>query len=377
MSIGRFFSYALVLVLAAPAWAHPVAQGALDVVIHRDRVEVQAVVSNEEVLVAATQGGRVPAIYAEAARRHGDYVHDHLRIEADGQRLEGRVIKAATTDTGRPVYTLAYALPAGSPARVELRQDALREFLFAPGNPWEATYLVRIAIDAGPAAEGLLLTNAHPVMFECHKEPDTGSPADRLDKTRLARDYVLHGILHILTGYDHLLFITALVLAVATWWDLVKVISAFTLAHSLTLTLSVLDVVRLPGRIVEPMIAASIVVVAVQNVFAPERSRGAGRLAMAFFFGLFHGLGFAGGLLEAMSGMSGLAVGLAIAAFSLGVEIGHQAVVLPVFGVLHRLASRSPPGTRHSVLRYGSISIGAAGSFYLAFALRLGAVVGH
>ena len=300
MSIARFFSCALILVIPATAWAHPVAQGALDVVIHRDRVEVNAIVSNEEVLVAATQGGRLPVTYAEAASRHGEYVCAHLRIDADGQKLEGRVIKTAATGTGRATYTLAYVFPAGPPARVELRQDALREFSFAPGNPWEASYLVHIAIGAEPMAEGLLLTNAHPVMFKCNKAPDTEYPASPLDKTRLVTDYVLHGILHILTGYDHLLFITALVLAVATWWDLVKVISAFTLAHSLTLTLSVLDVVRLPGQIVEPMIAASIVVVAVQNVFSPESSRGAGRLAMALILGHLHGMGFAGGLGEAM-----------------------------------------------------------------------------
>jgi hypothetical protein len=120
------------------------------------------------------------------------------------------------------------------------------------------------------------------------------------------------------------------------------------------------------------MIAASIVFVALQNVFWPERSRGAARLAVAFFFGLFHGLGFAGGLLDAMEGMAGLAVGLAIFAFSLGVEIGHQVVVVPVFSVLKVL--RSARGeTSHlaeHVFRYGSAAILLAGMFYLVAALR-------
>ena len=158
----------------------------------------------------------------------------------------------------------------------------------------------------------------------------------------MAKDYIRHGIMHILSGYDHLLFIAALALAVATFWDLVKVISAFTFAHSLTLTLSVLNVVRLPSNIVEPMIAASIVFVALQNVIVLQRSRGTGRLCVAFFFGLFHGLGFAGGLLSAMEGMAGFAVGLAIVAFSLGVEIGHQMVVLPILGTL-KIVCRAAP----------------------------------
>jgi hydrogenase/urease accessory protein HupE len=189
----------------------------------------------------------------------------------------------------------------------------------------------------------------------------------------MAREYIHHGIMHILSGYDHLLFIAALALAVATLWDLVKVITAFTLAHSITLTLSVLNIVRLPENIVEPMIAASIVFVALQNVIVPKRSRGAGRLCVAFFFGLFHGLGFAGGLLGAMEGMAGFAVGLAISAFSIGVEIGHQAVVLPIFVVLKVMRHRAAPKTAAvpgRVLRYGSAGICAAGVFYLIVALH-------
>jgi hydrogenase/urease accessory protein HupE len=188
----------------------------------------------------------------------------------------------------------------------------------------------------------------------------------------MTKDYIRHGVMHILSGYDHLLFIAALALAVATLWDLVGVISAFTLAHSITLTLSVLNIVRLPENIVEPMIAASIVFVALQNVIVPEKSRGAGRLLVAFFFGLFHGLGFAGGLLSAMEGMAGFAVGLAILAFSVGVEIGHQMIVLPIFGAL-KITRRAAPQAAQMpgrVRRYGSAGIFLAGMFYLVAALH-------
>jgi hypothetical protein len=115
--------------------------------------------------------------------------------------------------------------------------------------------------------------------------------------------------------------------------------------------------------------------VAAQNIFWPDRSRGWVRLAAAFFFGLFHGLGFAGGLLEAMEGMSGGAVLLAIAAFSVGVEVGHQVIVIPLFAAL-KLARRSRPDgdgrERVSLIaqRYGSALISVAGMFYLVIALR-------
>src|SRR5205085_2683763 len=140
------------------------------------------------------------------------------------------------------------------------------------------------------------LTSRQPLTFRREANGTQDKRKPRVDGWQVIRDYCRHGLLHILTGYDHLLFVTALVLAVRSLWDLVKVITAFTAAHSITLTLSAFDLVRLPSRVVEPIIAASIVFVALQNVFWPEQTRGWTRLTVAFFFGLFHGLGFAGGL---------------------------------------------------------------------------------
>jgi hydrogenase/urease accessory protein HupE len=346
--------------------AHPVAQGALDVVVFPERVSVTARVSMEEVLVAAAYGAQKTTSVLEMMRAHGDYLRAHFRVVADGRQLEGRVVKVPEQADGRPVYELEYRLVGGAPARIVFEQDALREFEFAPGNPWEANYVVRIERHGGSAIEGLLLSSARSLAVDLNRI------TSGVDRARMAREYFHHGIMHILSGYDHLLFIAALALGVATLWDLVKVVSAFTVAHSITLTLSVFNIVRLPENIVEPMIAASIVFVALQNVIVPESSRGAGRLCVAFFFGLFHGLGFAGGLLSAMEGMAGLAVGLAILAFSAGVEIGHQMVVLPIFGTLTTARRLAPPAALVPVrvVRYGSAGIFAAGIFYLVAALH-------
>jgi hypothetical protein len=252
------------------------------------------------------------------------------------------------------------------PQELRIQQDVLREFEFAPGNPWEASYVVQIQRH-DRLAKGLLLTSDAALIVDLNRM------AAGVDTLRMIGEYVRHGIRHILAGYDHLLFLMALVLAMTTLWDLVAVISAFTLAHSISLTLSVVGATRLPEGLVEPMIAASIVVVALQNVVGPKQSRGAGRLWIAFFFGLFHGLGFAGGLLAAMQGLAGFAAGAAIAAFSAGVEIGHQLVVLPVFFVLRTIRgqpSSGPAGARPRVLRYASAAICVAGIFYLVSALR-------
>lgn len=346
------------------ALAHPVSQGALDMVIFPDRIEVRATVSSEEVLVAAAYGGQNTP-YLEAARRHGEYLRAHLRIAADGRALAGRVLQVPEKTQGPLAYQLDYPLTAGAPARVELAQDVLNEFEFAPGNRWEASYLVRIGEAGQPPAEGWLLTSKAPLIYE-------PAGAAKPDRIRMAAAFVRHGITHILSGYDHLLFVAALVLSVASLWDLVKVISAFTLAHTITLALSVLDIVRLPGSIVEPMIAASIVVVAVQNIYWPGRRDGS-RLLVAFLFGLFHGLGFAGGLLEAMGSLRMAGAAVAIAAFSVGVELGHQLVVLPTVGGLYWLRrAHNGRGSRPErlVQRYGSAAISLGGMIYLVAALR-------
>ena len=200
-------------------------------------------------------------------------------------------------------------------------------------------------------------------------------------------------------SHRHHLLITAIGLIVffvnlgaTRLWDLVKVVTAFAIAHTLTLTLSVLNVVHLSSSIVEPMIAASIVFVAMQNVFWPRQSRGNLRLVIAFAFGLFHGLGFAGGLKEAMAGMPGAGLAAALIGFSIGVEIGHQMVVLPLFGMMaagrkslhRRIVQAETTESRRAddvndnrkpdlvgwIARGTSALVGVCGAWYFLVALR-------
>jgi hypothetical protein len=345
--------------------AHPVAQGALDVAMLPERVVIHATVSTEEVLVAAAYGGDAGASFESKRRDHGEYLRQHLLVAADGRALNGRSI--GTDDKSpRPTYTFEYPLSRGAPVRLQISQDVLREFDYAPGNPWEASYLVQVHDEHGPVAQALL-TAREPLSlsYRSAQQPQTSA-------WPLVGAFVRHGVMHILTGYDHLLFVAALLLATTTLWDLVKVITAFTLAHTLTLTLAALDLFRLPETVVEPMIAASIVVVAVQNVLWPSQSRGTSRLFVAFAFGLFHGLGFAGGLLDAMTGLPGMSAAIAITAFSVGVELGHQVVVLPMFVVRRLLHGDGEQAARRDCFaqRYGSAAISCAGMAYLVIALR-------
>jgi hydrogenase/urease accessory protein HupE len=142
--------------------------------------------------------------------------------------------------------------------------------------------------------------------------------------SEVARTYAVLGVEHILTGIDHLLFVLALLIITSGGWRLVKTVTAFTISHSLTLTLAALGFVHVPQRPVEAVIALSIVFVAAEIV---RMHRGLPSITarapwlVAFSFGLMHGLGFAGGLSEA--GLPAGHVPTALLFFSAGVEAGH------------------------------------------------------
>jgi hypothetical protein len=155
------------------------------------------------------------------------------------------------------------------------------------------------------------------------------------DVARSTGSFVLLGVEHILTGYDHLLFLLGLLLRGGSWLALAKIITAFTVAHSVTLALAVLDIVQLPERLVEAVIALSIAFVAAENIFLrPVMSR---RWLVSFCFGLVHGFGFSSALRELGLPTHGLA--LALLGFNVGVELGQGlvvAVALPLLALMRR-----------------------------------------
>jgi hydrogenase/urease accessory protein HupE len=148
------------------------------------------------------------------------------------------------------------------------------------------------------------------------------------------------GVEHILTGYDHLLFLLALLIGGGSVGSLVRIITAFTLAHSVTLTAAALDLIVLPGRLVECAIALSIVYVALENLFLRERGMSK-RWLVALAFGLVHGFGFSGVLKELGLPADGLAWSLLL--FNLGVEAGQALVIaaaVPLLIGLRRVSWR-------------------------------------
>lgn len=177
--------------------------------------------------------------------------------------------------------------------------------------------------------------------------------------------YTLLGVEHILMGLDHLLFVLALLLLVRGGWRIVKTVTAFTVAHSLTLAAAVLGWLTLPAAPVEAVIALSIVFLAAEicRVASGEQPLTARRpWIVAFAFGLLHGLGFAGALTEA--GLPPDAVPLALLTFNIGVEIGQLAfiaVVLPSLAALALLFD----GLQRRALQVGAYAIGGLASAWM------------
>lgn len=168
------------------------------------------------------------------------------------------------------------------------------------------------------------------------------------------------GIEHILTGFDHLAFLLALLLAGNRLREAAKIITSFTLAHSITLALATFNVINLPAGIVEPMIAVSIVYVGLENIFRREIKN---RWLQTFAFGLIHGFGFASALRELSIGQRGNAAIIPLFSFNLGVEIGQVAIAGLVLPVIWKL--RQQP---RFVIRYVpacSILVALAGGYWL------------
>ena len=228
-------------------------------------------------------------------------------------------------------------------------------------------YQLFFALD--PSHRGLLRVNAPTGTETTVLSPDHprhGLNAAPASGWRQFTSYWQEGVWHIWIGFDHILFLLALLLPVALWWEkggwrpaaalrtvlleTAGIVTAFTLAHSLTLTLAVLGVVDLPSRLVETVIALTIMLAALNNLFPLVTTR---RWSLAFGLGLIHGFGFASALRDL--GLPDNALALALAGFNLGVEIGQMAIVAAVLPLAFAL--RQTWLYRKLALPVGSVAV--------------------
>jgi hydrogenase/urease accessory protein HupE len=162
------------------------------------------------------------------------------------------------------------------------------------------------------------------------------------------------GVHHIFIGVDHIVFLLALLLGARRMLDIVKVATSFTAAHSLTLLLSALEILRIPVRVTESLIALSIVYVAVENYFLKD---GRHRWALAFGFGLVHGLGFSGSLRDLLTDR----IVVPVLSFNLGIEAGQLAILSAAYPLLRALQRSADADVatirRRRLLLAGSVPI--------------------
>ena len=209
---------------------------------------------------------------------------------------------------------------------------SLRSKLLTLLPPGHRQYLVVESTGQKLLAERMLSAQADSITLEVPLP--TGS-APSSDGVGSFLGFLLLGIKHILTGYDHLLFLLGLLIVTRRFLPTLRIITSFTLAHSVTLTLATFHLIPSAAKLVEPLIAASIVYVGVENLAA--RNEPKGRWLLAFAFGLIHGCGFASALRELGVGENGGGIAGPLIAFNLGVELGQVAITSAVLPVIWKL----------------------------------------
>ncbi|HYM01612.1 MAG TPA: HupE/UreJ family protein [Stellaceae bacterium] len=363
--LGKALTIALlVLATMSPALAHKSSDSYLSVSIEGKTVNGQWDIAlrdldyaigldsnNDGIITWGELRAHQPAI--------ADYALSHLRIASDGEACEAHASDHLIDNHSDGAYeVLRFSAACRSPPKLlEITYDLLFDF--------------------DPQHRGLLRLEEHGATHTAVFSPDQRNwriRGEEVSWQRQVRDYLREGVWHIWTGYDHMLFLSALLLpavlrrharrweAVANFGeafrDVLKIVTAFTLAHSVTLSMAVLGYIAVPSRLVESAIALSVIAAALNNLFPLVEKR---LWAVAFAFGLVHGLGFANVLAEL--GLPRDALAVSLVSFNLGVEVGQLAVVgglLPL-AYLWRRSWTYP----RLVLGAGSLCIVAIASLWL------------
>lgn len=324
---------------ASAAYAHDTSVAFLDLSVDGQAVDVEARIHGDD-LGAPIGRSPLERPSRQAALDRSDratrHVAERIKIRQDERRCELSSTGAATVqELEAPAFRLVVRFRVRCPRVID--ELTIRDDLFFDIDDNHRAFAKVRAFGA-----------THEKVFGVYDRNlrVRGSPST----IAVLRQYVLLGVEHILTGYDHLAFLLALLAALAARGTRVglrpalAVVTSFTLAHSVTLALAALGVVRPSSRYVESTIALSIALVAAMDLRASTRSSPANppstaaRAALGFGFGLVHGLGFAGALGEL--GLPRQALVRSLAAFNVGVELGQLSVAMVVFPLLGALGSR-------------------------------------
>jgi hydrogenase/urease accessory protein HupE len=335
------------LLAASPASAHPVPFSYLDVQLQPAALDVSLVAHiydlGHDMKVAPIEQLLDPTLVEQRERAMQAMLTPRLELFADGRRLTP---EWGATEVLRDRQSLRFHLRypvASAPGTI-----ALSTVMF-PYDPMHQTF---INVYEGETLTSQMIVDAkHP-----HIDYFAGT---RQGVAAVIRKFVPAGVHHILIGPDHLLFLVGLLLLGGSIRQLLIVVTSFTIAHSITLSLAALNIVTPPARLIEPAIALSIVYVGADNILAQGGRDVRGWIA--FTFGFIHGFGFANVLRE--MDLPPRALGWSLFSFNIGVEIGQLFVVVLVASAFAMLRAKSEWSRRHLAFA-GSIVVIAAGAFW-------------
>ena len=339
---------------ATTAGAHPAPFSYLDLRLNASGVTGTLVVHDLDAAhdLKITQADSLldPAV----ASKHRDalvaLLSPRITIEFDGRPVAvtwGAIDVVPERQSVRLAFTIADAPPG---------HTAINAYIF-PYDPIHQTF-INLYEDGELTLQAILDASRQRIEYYA------GTTQGRL---AVIRTFVRSGIEHIMIGPDHVLFLIGLLLLGGTLAKLALIVTAFTIGHSITLSLAALDLLSPPAYFIEPLIALTIVVVGADNLLVLRASPDHGRSAtdirtwLAAVFGLIHGFGFAYVLKE--FGLPQAALGWSLFAFNVGVEIGQLLIVIVVAGALILLRGRSA-GAARSVATFGSIAVVAAGVYW-------------
>lgn len=334
--------------LAGAAGAHPAPFSYVDLRLRGDDLEValvaHAIDLAHELGTVTPEELRHPTVVQGHAERLFALIGSRLAIEADGRRLAAEP-RGLEPLPDRQAVRFTWRMRLGeAPGALEIRCA-----LF-PYDPNHQTFL-------NVYEEERLV---HQAIFDRRRTAATYFPGTAQGTLAVVRKFLAAGVHHIAIGPDHILFLIGLLLLGGSLGRLVAIVTAFTAAHSITLSLAALEVVTLPSHVVEPAIALSIVYVGADNLLMGTGGRDV-RPWVAFSFGLVHGFGFAS-VLRDME-LPRRALGWSLGAFNVGVELGQLVIVVLVASSVFALRRRSEAAGRRLVVG-GSAVVLAAGAYW-------------
>ncbi|HKX30915.1 MAG TPA: HupE/UreJ family protein [Blastocatellia bacterium] len=340
----------LCLLATVSVFAHDPGLSLLELKIDEGSLTAQITFARQElatlVPLDSDRDGTITQAELDAARPQLETLaREALIIELDGRPLAPAETSASLGETDAIHLNLKF--PAAIGERLKLSSPLIARL--ARGH----RQFLTIRNEGGDAVSQVLL-DANNQSFEIARSALTARG------TQIFGRFLQLGVEHILLGFDHLAFLCALLIAGSTFREAAKIITSFTAAHSITLAVATLDLVRIPSNIVEPMIAVSIIYVSLENIFRRNRQ---GRWLLTFAFGLIHGFGFAYVLRELGVGTQGGGVALPLVSFNLGVELGQLAIAALVLPLIWKLHQRSTFATRY--VPVGSALIALAGGYWL------------